>query len=152
MPPILSTSALSLHQTSHAEGEECLSAFYGPLFVIQTSFLSLSQGSSFSRWGQILFFFLSNPLSLSCKLSSTNKTKIGMCTLAGAERLFLPLSVSVKGSEGFSERWALCTGLHSNTFQVFCGGACVRDISNDIEAQKNYLKERRILQAEPCGR
>lgn len=41
-----------------------------------------------------------------------------MCTLAGAERLFLPLSVSVKGSEGFSERSALCTGLHINTFQV----------------------------------
>lgn len=47
--PILSTSALSLLQTSHAEGEECLSAFKGPLFGIQTSFDSLSRGSSFSR-------------------------------------------------------------------------------------------------------
>lgn len=46
---VSSGSTRLLDSPSHAEADECLSAFYGPLFVIQASFLSLSQGSAFAR-------------------------------------------------------------------------------------------------------
>lgn len=76
-----------------------------------------------------------------------------MCALVGGERLFLLLSVSARGCEGSSERWAVSARLHVNTTLQVSVMLLVVEISFHVTFQdtKNGPVEGRIPQLSPCG-